>query len=398
MHVLFIAGWWPSQDEPINGVFIKEHAEAIATYTKVTVVYINSIQKSNSWLHFPSFIQKNETVIHPNLTTIVYNCSFKIRRFGVIEYELKKTISNLIKTQTVPITHIHINVLNSFLPHLILRNATLFKLPIVLTEHSSFYHTEIYDLPEAQIEQKKVELSYLLNSTYLKYILPVSVQLGKVIADDFNVPPNKFIPIPNVANAVFTTTNVVSHHDYKNEIVLLCAALWNTPKNPILFLNVLLLLKQRNTALYNLLQINWAGNGSQMREVQQYVNDNLPDLKINFLGLLSKQQIAHQMHQAHYLIHPTVAENLPCIIIESLCVGLPVLSARVNGVTELINENNGSMYEAKNTEDFYSKLVMLLNNEIIFDNVAIATNARKKYTSNAIGKQIVEVYNLMLNK
>lgn len=398
MHVLFIAGWWPSREEPLNGVFIKEHAQAIALHTKVTVVNLHSLQKSNSWLHFPSLIQKHETTIHPNLTTLIYSCSFKIRRFGVIEYELIKTIRNLINAQTIPITHIHLNVLNSFLPHLILTNSSVFKLPIILTEHSSFYHTEIYDLPTVQIAQKKIELSRLLNNSYLKFILPVSVELGKVMADDFNVPSHKFIPIPNVANTVFTTANIAPFLNHKGQLILFCAALWNTPKNPVLFLQALLLLKQRNIGLYNLIYINWAGNGSQMQEILTYVHANLTDLKIKFLGILSKQQISHQMQHANYLIHPTDAENLPCIIIESLCVGLPVLSARVNGVIELIDDSNGTMYEAKNVEDFYLKLVTLLNHNIAFNKVAIATNARQKYRGDAVGKQILDVYNLILSK
>ena len=134
-----------------------------------------------------------------------------------------------------------------------------------------------------------------------------------------------------------------------------------------------------------------------MNEIKVFVNQYLSDLDIIFLGLLSKGAIAEQMSVSSFLVHPTDAENLPCIIIESLCSGLPVLSSNVNGNLELINKENGFMYEVKNLEDFYLKFIQMTNDYPYLNKGKIAKKAREKYSSLAVGKQIKNIYNKVLS-
>lgn len=41
-HILFIASWYPHDDNPTHGIFIKRHAECVAKNHKVTVVFAKS--------------------------------------------------------------------------------------------------------------------------------------------------------------------------------------------------------------------------------------------------------------------------------------------------------------------------------------------------------------------
>jgi glycosyltransferase involved in cell wall biosynthesis len=393
MHALFLAGWWPTKEHPLNGVFIKEHAESISNFSKVTVVYLQSVNKSRSWFDFPSTIKQETIVINENLQVLIIDVDLKIRKFGLLEKQLIRLISQIIKRYeiTQPISLIHVNVLNTLLNTIVVNRSERFNLPIVITEHSSFYHTEIFHLPEAQVETKKLELIKLLNMPKVKFLLPVSVQLGNVLVEDYLVPSNKIKNIPNVANDVFLS-NYIVNNSKTNSVIIFAAAIWNPPKNPILFFELLVLLKRKNFELYNLLKINWAGEGLQIREVKQFVNEKLKDLNITFFGFLTKTEIAYQMSCADFLVHPTDAENLPCIIIEGLCSGLPILSSKVNGNLELIDDSNGLLYEAKNLIDFYEKFMEMISNINKFDKAKIAVNSRGKYNSLTIGKQIVDVY------
>ncbi len=393
MHALFLAGWWPTKEYPLNGVFIREHAESISNFSKVTAVYLRSVNKSKSWFDFPSTIKQETIVINENLEVLIIDVDLKIRKFGVLEKQLTRLISQIIKRYeiTKPINLIHINVLTTLLNTIVVNRSNQFNLPIVITEHSSFYHTEIFQLPKDEIEIKKLELIKLLNMPKVKFLLPVSVQLGNVLIENYLVPSNKIKNIPNVANDVFLS-NYIVNNSKTSSIVIFAAAIWNPPKNPILFFELLVLLKQKKFDLYKLLKINWAGEGIQIREVKQFVNEKLKDLNITFFGFLTKTEIAYQMSCADFLVHPTDAENLPCIIIEGLCSGLPILSSKVNGNLELIDDSNGLLYEAKNLIDFYEKFMEMISNINKFDKAKIAVNSRGKYNSLAIGKQIVDVY------
>ena len=129
-----------------------------------------------------------------------------------------------------------------------------------------------------------------------------------------------------------------------------------------------------------------------MEDVKAFIENELADLQITFLGLLDKQQIEAEMQQADFLVHPSDAENLPCIIIESICTGLPVLSVNINGVGELINPENGLLYKVKEQEDFYNRFMEMVSHIKHFKRVDIAAAARKKYSAAAVGKQIYELY------
>ena len=39
--VLFLASWYPNEDHPISGIFIKRHAQAISKYCDVCVLYVH---------------------------------------------------------------------------------------------------------------------------------------------------------------------------------------------------------------------------------------------------------------------------------------------------------------------------------------------------------------------
>ena len=326
-HVLFVAAWWPSEEEPLNGIFIREHALAISNFAKVTVIYIHHLQKSTSWSAFPSKATKEVEQINENLHVVSYNIEFRIRRFGILEWQLTNLISGLIKEfeNTTPVDIIHLNILHFLIPNLILKNSERFKKPIVLTEHSTFLHTEIYQLPQEKVIAQKNKFRILLNSPFLRSVMPVSRQLGEVLINDYQTPSEKISIVANIANDCFLG-KIINLPVTTDEIVIFAAASWQDSKDPLLFFEMLKHLRKEKNELYFKLCIHWGGAGKYMSSVKSFVDKELTDLKISFLGRIDKTIIAEYMSQSHFLIHPTIAENLPCIIIESLSSGLPVLT------------------------------------------------------------------------
>lgn len=392
-HVLFVAGWWPTEDQPLNGIFVQEHALAISRYAKVTVVYIQHMDKSTSLSDFPSHVSKDITHLNENLQVYTYSLKFRIRRFGILEWQLTKLFKDLINQfeKTIPVDVIHINIVHFFIPSLVLKNSNKFKKPILISENSTFLHTEIYHLQPEEIEQTKNKFRGLLNTPYLKYMLPVSKQLGDVFVNDYLVPSAKIEVVANVANDCFINTSI-SPAITQNTIIIFATAIWQHSKDPLLFFNMLIRLRNDKPELYTKLKINWGGGGVYMDTVKPFVKAELSDLKIEFLGRIDKPTIANHLQRSHFLVHPTIAENLPCIIIESLCSGVPVLTANVNGCSELISSSNGILYKAGDIESFYSNFLKMIDNLSTFNKQEIASDARKNYSSETIGKKMVAIY------
>lgn len=45
LRILHIAGWYPSENNPVAGIFVKEHVKATALYSDVVVLYSEGVAK-----------------------------------------------------------------------------------------------------------------------------------------------------------------------------------------------------------------------------------------------------------------------------------------------------------------------------------------------------------------
>ena len=99
--------------------------------------------------------------------------------------------------------------------------------------------------------------------------------------------------------------------------------------------------------------------------------------KIILLGELTKEQIQIQYLKADYFIFPSNREGLPNVILESMAYGLPIITNKINGVTNfLIGENNerGILIE----DNDFKKWSETINN-IVENNINLENKAKNAY-------------------
>ena len=85
-------------------------------------------------------------------------------------------------------------------------------------------------------------------------------------------------------------------------------------------------------------------------------------------------------------------ENLPCVILESLCCGLPVITSTVGGIPEVINTTNGVLVEPGNQGQLLQAMLHCMNDPTQFDRATIAAHAQQLFSYDAVGKQFAELY------
>ena len=91
-------------------------------------------------------------------------------------------------------------------------------------------------------------------------------------------------------------------------------------------------------------------------------------------------------------------ENQPCVILESLASGIPVIATKVGGIPKLLNEKRGVLIE-KN--DSYALLEAMKN--VLQKNVALESseNLRKyvveNFSKSVIAEKFSEIYNQVLS-
>ena len=98
------------------------------------------------------------------------------------------------------------------------------------------------------------------------------------------------------------------------------------------------------------------------------------------------------MQQSSALLMFSRYENQPCVILEALCCGLPVIATKVGGIPEIINESNGILVEPGNEIQLLNACLMLMKNNDRFNGMAISQQSRELFSYGAVGKQFADLY------
>jgi len=88
-------------------------------------------------------------------------------------------------------------------------------------------------------------------------------------------------------------------------------------------------------------------------------------------GKLDGEDISKIWKKTNLTIVPSlIYENSPTVIYESLSRGIPVIASRIGGIPELVEDNkNGLLFEAGDGKDLKNKLIQILQNPQILDNL-----------------------------
>ena len=93
---------------------------------------------------------------------------------------------------------------------------------------------------------------------------------------------------------------------------------------------------------------------------------------------------------------PSVWENLPCVIIEALASGLPVVATNVGGIPELVNDENGVLVPPEDPYSLANALDYALNKK--WNRCRIAEKAVKQYSIETIGHIWTRIYHDLIFK
>ena len=135
------------------------------------------------------------------------------------------------------------------------------------------------------------------------------------------------------------------------------------------------------------------GGGPLLEELQQSIkNEN-----IEFLGYKQWGEIKEIVGKARFLVIPSEwYENNPLSVIESKCLGTPILGANIGGIPELIEEGkSGMLFESRNVSDLREKIEKMF--EMNFDYKKIAEESQQCYSSENYYQKIMKIYRKSIN-
>jgi glycosyltransferase involved in cell wall biosynthesis len=288
----------------------------------------------------------------------------------------KREVKRYLADKTPAVVHVHIPVKAGIIGFWLKRK---FGIPMVVTEHLGIYNNLAPD-------------NYFKRSRWFKHLtkrviknanvfLPVSKNSGDLI--------NKIVvakPFTVVKNVVDTRLFYFNPTDNTPLFWVVHVSMMNHPKNPKGLLRAFALAVKQN----NNIRLRMIGNVND--ELIVYTAElGISDFVI-YTGMLPQEKVAPLVQQSDAFLLFSIYENMPCVLAEALCCGLPVIATNVGGISEIITEQNGILIESQYELACAEAIVRMSLDKNNFKKQLIAQNAASIFSYEVIGRQLSEVY------
>ena len=117
--------------------------------------------------------------------------------------------------------------------------------------------------------------------------------------------------------------------------------------------------------------------------------------QIEFLGYKNWDEIKPILKSARFLVSPSECfEVLGLSNIEALCLGVPILGANIGAIPELINEQNGILFDTGNDIDLKDKIDFFFNEgKNRFDRKRISKISKELFSAENYYNRLLSIYN-----
>lgn len=374
---------WPTsypdpQHAPYHLIFIEEHVRAASLYHDNVVLFLSPYPlRAHGYLKIDRHHNNDFDVVQVNKKQLQFSPANRVLTYLGVFW----AVVELLKSGFRPdIIHAHIFA-EARIAGVLARS---FRIPLVVTEHwSALCRQNALPSKRRQRAKKIYEQAAI--------VLPVCDYLRRCIVENTGAKFRHEI----VLNAVDTSNfypNCDSHFSVAKSYRLLSVARLEEAKGIPFLLQAVALLSASGLEIH----LDLVGDGAK-REIYEAQTQELGlSLNVTFHGQKPKSEIAHMMRQSDLFVLASLWENSPCVIGEALCCGLPVVATHVGGVPELIPPGAGLLVPPSDPRALSDGIKTAIASLSQYDRLGIADTARAKFSYEAIGGQLDEIYRALV--
>ncbi|NJO90144.1 MAG: glycosyltransferase [Chloroflexia bacterium] len=127
-----------------------------------------------------------------------------------------------------------------------------------------------------------------------------------------------------------------------------------------------------------------------------YSGKDIPN--VNILGRINNDRLMALLYcAADAFVLPSLEDNLPNTMLESVSCGTPVIAFPNGGITEvIIHGNNGILAQNNTSKALAEAIQVFLNGDVLFDRDSIRASAIQLFAPEIQGKKYIELYKSIL--
>jgi glycosyltransferase involved in cell wall biosynthesis len=370
VKVLFLTTSYPRPDSPVDGVFVREHALAAARGADVRVVHLTRAPGQRGLFD----VERADR--DPPAWRVRY------RRFGrpvsVLAFLLGPLAAwRAFRRAGWEADVIHAHSFLAAVPALLL--GAIHRRPVVYTEHWTVF------LPENPGRLSPgMRLLARLALRRADVVLAVSRDLAEKLRRlapraRLRVVPNavderRFWPAPNPPvgrdGARLVTAGLLDTGHKGIDVLLRALARLDEPS----------------------LRLDVFGDGARRRDYEALARELGVEAAVAFRGLVAKDRLAEEMRGADLFVLASRYENNPCVALEALASGLPVVATRVGGLPEVVDDESGLLTAPGDPAGLAEAIQAALARLEDFDRGAIARRAHERFGREPIARALLAAY------
>ena len=179
-----------------------------------------------------------------------------------------------------------------------------------------------------------------------------------------------------------------------SDIIIIAIGSIKEIKGSDVLLNAFLKLGEKFVRKHNL-KLLFTGNGDMRKGLEAKTKEEKFIEYVKFLGNIPHREIPALYKIADIYIIPSLFEGTSNAMLEAMFNKMPIIGSDTRGINNMINHGkNGLLFEVNNSNDLRDKIVYLVKNENVAEQ--IAQEAKKTYDNcynyETVVKEYLEVY------
>lgn len=402
--ICLITNWYPTKENPFQGLFFKEQAFAVEeAFDFIVVHYSEYLRKKPIQKTVVSQINKERNTteytiiayVPPHLYFEDAINTFTIRHVrkdcqveGIGRYIssgrqrfTRETLTSAFE-KAIPANNIDVFycVDGQAEAYYIQCLANHFHKPYVIGEHAPvpWPGSVLADINKTAIE--KADLFLAISNDKIRQLMLQSIRLPKTRYIGNLVDESRFL-LKESNNTIKTFIIVASHSYYKN---------YN------LFIDVMNRLTEISKVDFHVMIVGYGANkgyASGVEEFEEEIRNTKFADKTTMIHSVEHEKIGEILNQADVFVMTSIQEGQPVSAMEAACCGLPVFSTRCGGVEDYIDEKIGRIFDITDSDGMAEALKDYLEGKLQFDAEYIRKTVVEKFGKEAFTRTFTEAFN-----
>jgi glycosyltransferase involved in cell wall biosynthesis len=385
LNVLFLASWYPSKLNKVEGIFIKKHALAASVFSDVSVLYVAMdrelkkkydvcVETEDGILTVRVFFSKpkNRLPLFSFFSNILRYAG-SIRR-GLKEIKARRGLPDVVQLNVAS----RLGLAALYLKY-------IKRIPYFIVEHASTF----IKFKDRQEYMSRVPLAeriiIYLNYKHADAIAGVSSFLAGGISKLLKLKKNAYI-LPNVVNIPEADSQ---RGENASSLRLLTIALLNKDKN----IHELISAFSHTARALKDAELHIIGDGSEKTNLEKQAESlGLLNKNIFFYGYVPNDALDKYFAICNVFILPSKYETFSVVTAEALAHGLPVLITRCGGPEDFVGEDQGIKIEGFDEDSIAGAIKLMSSRWRSYNPEFLKEYAREHFSREAVGFKLRKLY------